>query len=146
MGQLNRLINYLIFSLLQDGKDCDSDPVWVTLDESAVVISDGLHCFQAVAVSGAAHQAHRVGSGRQSVEHIEFRRVNMLLGNLKTSISGTYHAFDFRKYAHRYLAEVQYRFNRRFRLAEMLPRLLRASVLAQPYSESALRLEVARVC
>lgn len=116
------------------------------LDESAVVISDGLHCFQAVAVSGAAHQAHRVGSGRQSVEHIEFRRVNMLLGNLKTSISGTYHAFDFRKYAHRYLAEVQYRFNRRFRLAEMLPRLLRASVLAQPYSESALRLEVARVC
>jgi hypothetical protein len=37
-----------------------------------------------------------------------------LLGNLKTAMAGTYHAFDFTKYAHRYLAEFQYRFNRRF--------------------------------
>ena len=31
--------------------------------------------------------------------------LNTLLGNLKTAISGTYHAFDFAKYAYRYLAE-----------------------------------------
>jgi hypothetical protein len=38
------------------------------------------------------------------------------LGNLKTAYSGTYHAFDFSKYADRYLAEVQYRFKPPFRL------------------------------
>jgi hypothetical protein len=39
-----------------------------------------------------------------------------VLGNLKTALAGTYHAFDFEKYAHRYLAEVQYLFNRRYDL------------------------------
>ena len=34
-----------------------------------------------------------------------------LLGNLKTSLSGTYHAFGFQKYADRYLAQIQYLFN-----------------------------------
>lgn len=116
------------------------------LAESAVVVSDGLNCFPAVVESGAAHEAYRVGSGRRPVEHAEFRRVNTLLGNLKTSISGTYHAFNFRKYAHRYLAEVQYRFNRRFRLGNLLPRLLRATVLAAPRSEPILRLGLVRAC
>jgi hypothetical protein len=37
----------------------------------------------------------------------EFKWVNTILGNLKTAITGTYHAFDFAKYAHRYLAEFQ---------------------------------------
>ncbi|MES1954171.1 ISXo5 transposase [Salinisphaera hydrothermalis EPR70] len=36
--------------------------------------------------------------------------VNIMLGNLKTAINGTYHAFKFAKYAPRYLAEFQYRF------------------------------------
>ncbi len=31
--------------------------------------------------------------------------INTFLGNLKRSLGGTYHAFDFAKYAHRYLAE-----------------------------------------
>jgi len=52
---------------------------------------------------------------------------------LKTAFSGTYHAFNFSKYAQRYLAEVQYRFNRRFDLSVILSRLLRASaVLLHP--------------
>jgi hypothetical protein len=41
-----------------------------------------------------------------------------LLANLKTAITGTYHAFGFAKYAHRYLAEFQYRFNRRFNMED----------------------------
>jgi hypothetical protein len=46
-----------------------------------------------------------------------------LLGNLKTSLSGTYHALGFEKYADRYLAQVQYLFNRRFDLSAILGRL-----------------------
>ncbi len=49
----------------------------------------------------------------------QFAAVNTPLGNLKTGIAGTYHAFDFAKYAHRYLAEFQYRFNRRYDMAQM---------------------------
>ena len=116
------------------------------LDSSALVISDALNCFPAVSESGAAHQPHRVGSGKQAVAHPQFHWVNTLLGNLKTSISGTYHAFDFHKYAHRYLAEVQYRFNRRFKLKDMLARLLRAAVLTAPHSEPRLRLVAAGSC
>ena len=69
----------------------------------------------------------------------QFKAVNTLLGNLKTAISGTYHAFDFAKYAHRYLAEFQYRFNRRFNMKTILPRLLAALIAAPPSSERELR-------
>jgi ISXO2-like transposase domain len=61
------------------------------------------------------------------------------LGNLKTAYSGTYHAFDFAKYAHRYLAEAQYRFNRRFDLSSILNRLLVAAVGTKPRPERFLR-------
>ncbi|WP_298160031.1 transposase, partial [Ferrovum sp.] len=63
-----------------------------------------------------------------------FRWLNVVLGNLKTALSGTYHAFNFRKYAGRYLAESQYRFNRRFDLAAMVPRLAVALMSATPCS------------
>lgn len=68
-----------------------------------------------------------------------FRAVNPLLGNLKTAFSGTDHAFDFAQYAHRYLAKVQYRFNRRFDLSAILTRLLRASAVTSPHPERIIR-------
>lgn len=110
---------------------------------SARVVSDGLNCFSAIK-DFARHEAHAVGSGRKAVEHPEFSRVNTVLGNLKTAISGTYHAFKFNKYADRYLAEVQYRFNRRFDLSSILVRLLRAAALTAPRPMQAIRL--AEVC
>ena len=38
------------------------------------------------------------------------------MGNVKTALSGTHHAFNFKKYGDRYLVEISYRFNRRFYL------------------------------
>lgn len=55
------------------------------------------------------------------------------------SHSGTYHAFDHAKYAHRYL----YRFNRRFDWAVMVLRLLRAAVNTNPLLLSILRVSEA---
>ena len=69
----------------------------------------------------------------------QFRAVNTFLGNLKRSLGGTYHAFDFNKYAHRCLAEAQYRFNRRFDLRTILPRLLRAAALTIPTPAASIR-------
>ena len=64
----------------------------------------------------------------------------MLLGNLKRAISGNYHAIRQGKYARLYLAEAAYRFNRRFHLREMLPRLARAMMLCKPHPEPVLRM------
>ena len=88
----------------------------------------------------ARHEAHVVGSGRQAAQHPAFRWVNTVLGNLKSSISGTYHAFKFAKYADRYLGEVQYRFNRRFDLSAILVRLTRAAAATRPHPIAKIRL------
>ena len=103
-----------------------------SLAPSATVISDGLGCFRGVTLVGADHEPTVTGGSAASVKLPQFKAVNTLLGNLKTALSGTYHAFDFVKYAHRYLAEAQYRFNRRFNLASILARLLRAASTTTP--------------
>ena len=62
----------------------------------------------------------------------EFLWINTILGNLKTSLGGAYHAFDLAKYASCYLAAFAYRFNRHFQL-DMLPmRLLVAAIAIGP--------------
>ena len=106
---------------------------------SATVVSDGLWCFGATTIVGAEHERHVTGGGKASVKLPQFQAVNTILGNLKNAISGTYHAFDFAKYAHRYLAEFQYRLNRRFNMRTILSRLLTALIVAPPSSERALR-------
>ena len=65
--------------------------------------------------------------------------INTILGNLKTAMTGTYHAIKFAKYAHRYLAEVQYRFNRRYDLRAILPRLVRAAAVTPAINEAGVR-------
>jgi len=102
------------------------------------VVSDGLSCFTAAADAGV-HDRIVTGGGSASAKHPEFQAVNIMLGNLKTAIAGTYHAFRFAKYAPRYLAEFQFRFNRRYRMAEMLPAMLRAILAASPCPLAAVR-------
>ena len=106
---------------------------------SATVVSDGLWCFGGTQIVGAEHERVVTGGGKASVKLPQFKAVNTLLGNLKTAIEGTYHAFNFAKYAHRYLAEFQYRFNRRFNMRTILSRLLTALVAAPPSPEWRLR-------
>lgn len=65
---------------------------------------------------------------------------HVLPGKLKRAISGSYHAILQGKYARLYLAEAAYRFNRRFDLRAILPRLARAMVLCKPHPEPVLRL------
>lgn len=96
----------------------------VKLQQGSTVVSDGLKCFTSVAKAGCYHEQMVVGQGRRSTDMPCFTWVNTVLGNVKTSINGTYHSFKFRKYAHRYLAEAQYRFNRRFDIKSMFTRIL----------------------
>ena len=109
------------------------------LAQSAEVYSDGLGCFRRLAGLGHAHTVLETSGRRAATQAQGARWVNVLLGNLKRAISGSYHAIRQSKYARRYLAEAAYRFNRRFQLAQMLPRLLRAMALCAPWPASRLR-------
>jgi len=109
------------------------------LAPDAEVFSDGLGCFRRVVELNHAHTVRETAGGRAATEVKGARWVNVVLGNVKRAISGCYHAMRQAKYARRYLAEAAYRFNRRFRLAELLPRLARAMVLCKPWPEPNLR-------
>lgn len=112
------------------------------LNEGSTVISDGLACFNAVTEAGCLHDKIVCGGGRASVEESEFYWVNTVLGNLKSALRSTYHAIR-PKYAQRYLAEFQYRFNRRFDLCALIPRLAYVSLRTPPMPERLLKLGLA---
>ena len=132
---------YVVFSKVNSFSS-EEVTAWArrSLASAATVVSDGLWCFRAVKAAGCEHQREVVGRGKKSTNLECFTWVNTVLGNLKTAITGTYHSFDFGKYASRYLGEYQYRFNRRFDLATMLPRLIRAAACTGARTETWLRL------
>ena len=82
------------------------------------------------------------GGGKAAVERPEFRWVNTILGNIKNALCGTYHAVR-PKYAQRYLAEFEYRFNRRFDLPDIIPRLVYVALRTPPMPERLLKLRLA---
>lgn len=106
---------------------------------NVAVISLFYSCFHVVRDMGILHQPHVTGGGAASANHPAFRAVNTALGNIKTSLSGTYHAFGFRKYARLYLGQVQYLFKRCFDLSAILERLARAASQAAPFPLRAVR-------
>lgn len=120
-------------------KESIQDFAQSSLAAPATLVSDGLGCFTAVRGMGILHEPHVTGGGAVSVKNPAFLAVNTVLGNIKTSLAGTYHAFGFRKYAHRYLGQVQYLFNRRFDLRAILERLARAASQAGPCPLRAVR-------
>lgn len=75
-------------------------------------MSDGLSSFVGVNAASCSHEAILHGTGKQSAQHPRF------------------------------LAEFQYRFNRRFDLATLMPRLLRACAQHLPAPERLIRLPV----
>jgi transposase-like protein len=101
------------------------------LAPSCRVVSDGLECFAAVTEAGCTHRPIITGGGPQSVQHEEFTWVNTMIGNVKRSLNGTYHKVG-EKHLPRYLAEFNYRFNRRFNLVGMFSRLTYAAVRTPP--------------
>jgi len=109
------------------------------LAPGSLVVSDGLACWAGVVDAGSQHAPEIVG-GRHPKDLPGFRWINTVLSNVKTSLHGAYHAFKFNKYAERYLGAIAYRFNRRFGLAALPARLLRAAVTLGPRPERILRL------
>lgn len=78
-------------------------------------------------------------SGHASAQHPAFKWVNTLLGNVKNALTGTFHAFNL-KHAPRYLADFEYRFNRRFDLGSMIERFGYAALRTPPMPYRPLKL------
>ena len=103
------------------------------------LFTDGLACFTAIKKAGIKHHPTVMSKDLEQRDLGCFQWVNTIIGNLKTTLSGTYHHIE-EKYVSRYLAEFEYRFNRRYDLKQMLPRLLFAAVHTCPLPESLLTL------
>lgn len=101
------------------------------LAPGAAVVSDGLHCFAAIAEAGFAHTVIKTGGGPRRPAEPAFACVNTVLGNVKSAITGTCRALGARHSA-RYLAAYEYRFNRRVDLKSMIPRLAYVALRQRP--------------
>ena len=125
-----------------DNHGINAIQAWATANiaPASLVLSDGWPGFTQLSSLVQCHEPHITGHGPKAAKHPEFHWVNTLLSNLKTALAGTFHAFAFEKYGHRYLAEFAYRFNRRANLKTMLPRLLTAAVASTPHPLSKIRL------
>jgi hypothetical protein len=85
----------------------------------------------AVADAGCTHERIVTGSGRKAARHPAFKAVNTVLGNIKSAIAATFRSGS-KKHAPRRLAEFEYRFNRRYDLPAMMPRLGCVAVRTPP--------------
>ena len=108
-------------------------------DPASTVVSDGLRCFTGVTNAGCLHRPIITGSGRKAALTPAFKWVNTTLGNIKSAITGTYRAIR-NQHVPRYLAEFEYRFNRRYDLAAMMPRLGYVAVRTPPMPYRLLKL------
>lgn len=129
--KLNRVIRFSLHEL--ERWSCHH------LTSGSTVTSDGLYCFTRVTEAGCEHHKVITGSGKKSAKNPVFTCLNTILGNVKTSLRGTYHSFR-PKHVPRYLAEFQYRFNRRFDLGAMIPRLVYAAARTAPKPQRVLSL------
>ena len=109
------------------------------LEPGANIVSDGLACFAAVTQAGCLHTPIKTGSGKQAARTPAFKWVNTALGNIKAALVGTDRAVR-EKHVPRYLAEFEYRFNRRYHLETMIPRLAFVALRTAPMPYRLLKL------
>lgn len=102
------------------------------------VYTDGLRSFRVFEELGHRRTIIKA-TGREACRADGATWVNTVLGNIKRAIDGRYHAFDFTKYAQRYLSEAAWRFNRRFHLDSITTDLIFAVANSTPCPEGRLR-------
>ncbi len=101
------------------------------LASTSRLVTDGLRCWTAAAEAGIEHRSMVTGSGRQAAGWSPFKWVNTTLGNVKAALTGTYRRVS-PDHAGRYLASFAWRFNRRFQLTSLIPRLVHSAVRTAP--------------
>jgi hypothetical protein len=95
------------------------------------LVTDGLRRWTAAAEAGLEHTPVTTGSGRRAAGRSPFKWVNTTLGNVEAAIAGTCRSLS-PEHADRYLASFAWRFNRRFQLTSLIPRLVHSAVRTSP--------------
>ena len=109
------------------------------IQRDSLVLSDGLPGFRGIAAAGIFHKSIVTGGGYESMKLPAFTWVNVMLGNVKRSLHGTYHAVSS-KHLPRYLAEFCYRFNHRFDVGSMIHALARIAINSKAIPQHRLKL------
>ena len=107
------------------------------------VLTDGLNCFPGVTASGCVHDKVVTYEDGRYTNGGVFKWLNIILGNVKNALHGTYHAISAR-HLPRYLAEFCYRFNRRFCLHAMVEQLAAVAITTSPIPQRLLKLAEVR--
>jgi hypothetical protein len=97
------------------------------IEPGSRIRTDGLNVYRCL----SKRYAHEpvVATGKPKDQLLKW--VHVVISNAKAFITGTFHGLD-RKHIQRYLDEFCYRFNRRYREAELFDRLLAACAGAPP--------------
>lgn len=104
------------------------------LQQGTKVSSEGLPCFRGIEEAGYEHKVCVVENSWDPRRMTRFNWVNTILENLKTALAGTFHKFSHIHLA-RYLATFQCRFNRKFVLQDMIPKLAYVFLRMPPMSK-----------
>ena len=109
------------------------------LHSKCIIVSDGLSCFNAFAAS-SEHKHIKVVMKPDPItgEIPYFTWLSTIVGNVKSAITGTYRS-SRKGYCQRYLAEFQYRLNRRFDLKYIFKSILFTAAYTAPLSGMLLR-------
>ena len=95
------------------------------INKGATLKTDGWGAYRLVAKAGYAHEATVTGNGKAAVQ--KFPWLHTFIANMKRMILGTYHSVS-PKHLDSYLAEFNYRANRRWLEASLFDRLIVAAV------------------
>ena len=95
------------------------------------LVTDGLGCWTAAAEIGLEHTAMATGGGKRAARWSPFEWVDTTLGNVKAAITGAYRRVSH-EHAGRDLASYAWRFNRRFQLDSLIPRLAHSAARTAP--------------
>jgi hypothetical protein len=124
-----------------DGFRSDEIEAWATnhVHKNSIIISDKLACFRAVIEAGCDHISMKTSGNLDLLDHPAFKWVNVMIGNVKNSLRGSCHTVG-KNHLPRYLAEYCFRFNNRFNLRKLLPKLAMAAVNTPPMPYRLLKL------
>jgi transposase-like protein len=93
------------------------------------ILSDGWHGYRRLKQKGFEHTATAI-SKQGEPAHVLFPWVHITLSNLKRFLLGTHHKVE-QKHLKQYVAEFNYRLNRRTMEPDLMVRLLRACICTQ---------------
>jgi transposase-like protein len=93
------------------------------------ILSDGWHGYRRLKQKGFEHTATAI-SKQNEPAHVLFPWVHITLSNLKRFLLGTHHKVE-QKHLKHYVAEFNYRLNRRTMEPDLMVRLLRACICTQ---------------